>query len=150
MAKFEFFIKQKRNFYPKQVPKKFYVERLLTDPECRNEFQIKIGGRFEALLDLDTDEMNVDELYNRFKEITNDTTKETVGFHKKKLVENMPPDLKKQCEQRRAARLQTLSHPNDLCCRNNYQTINRNVKKAVKECKANILKEIIHQPIEYD
>ena len=33
LARYEILIKQKRKFYPKRVPKKFNVERLLTDPK---------------------------------------------------------------------------------------------------------------------
>ena len=136
LARFKISIKQKRKFYPKRVPKKFYVERLLTDPELANEFRIKIGGRFEPLLNLDTDEIDTDELYDRFKGVLNTVTKETVGFRKRKLVENMTPDVEKMCEKRRVARLQSLSQPLNLKARQQYQSLNREVKKSIKDLQS--------------
>ena len=136
LARFKISIKQKRKFYPKRVPKKFYVERLLTDPELANEFRIKIGGRFEPLLNLDTDEIDTDELYDRFKGVLNTVTKETVGFCKRKLVENMPPDVEKMCEKRKVARLQSLSQPLNLKARQQYQSLNREVKKSIKDLQS--------------
>ena len=69
MTKLNISIKQNRKFYPRRTPKKYYVEKLITDPIAANDFQIKIGGKFEPLLALDDDDQtNVEELYAQFKQ----------------------------------------------------------------------------------
>ena len=143
MAKFEIAFKQKKKFYAKRVPKKYNVEKFLTDPASVEEFQIKIGGQFEPLLALNDDAIGIDELYTSFKGITNSATKDTVGFRKRKMVHGMPPDLEKLCEQRRNAKLLTLNRPSDHTARDQYKNINKQVKNAVKECKIKALKEQI-------
>ena len=68
-----------------------------------------------------------------------------VGFRKRKLGEGMPPELEKLCEKRRQARLQTLSNPTNVSIRKQYQTINKEVKKAVRKCKTDTLDDKINQ-----
>ena len=49
MTKLNISIKQNRKLYPRRTPKKYYVEKLITDPIAANDFQIKKRGKFEPL-----------------------------------------------------------------------------------------------------
>jgi hypothetical protein len=135
MSKINIRFKQKK-IYAKRAPKKYNVEKFITNPSCVEAFQIKIGGQFEPLLALDDDEVGIDELYKQFKRITNVVTKEVVGYRKRKLVEGMPPEIEKLCAQRRDARLKTINRPKDQNLRCQYKVINKQVRRAVKEQKS--------------
>ena len=65
--------------------KRFDVDKL-NDVEVVEVFEQNIGGRFDPLLNCNLD---IDELYNDFKNITNQTTQQIVGFRKRKAVEGM-------------------------------------------------------------
>ena len=96
-----------------RVPKRFNVEKLISDPDCAEQYQIKIGGKFEPLLALNDDEIEIEELYEKFKAIINDATKDSVGYRTRKLVEGMSPELQNLCQRRRALRIKVLNGQNE-------------------------------------
>jgi hypothetical protein len=65
---------------PKNVPKRYKVDNLLTDPDVKKRFRIKVGELFEPLLHLDSDSLSIDEVYSKFVESTNNATEAIVGF----------------------------------------------------------------------
>ena len=82
--------------------KRFAIDKL-KEKDVTKAFEIKIGGRFEPLLDMNTD-TDIEEMYNKFKNISNTTTKEVVGYQRRKNVEGMPKEVAELCEKRRKAR----------------------------------------------
>jgi len=64
-------------------PNRKYDEDKLQEPRISQEFQIKIGSSFEPLLNLETD---IDDLYDKFRTLTNSATEDTVGFKPRKPV----------------------------------------------------------------
>lgn len=47
--------------------------------DVKEEFRVRIVGALQPLLDMNMNEVNVDEVYEQFKEATNSTTKAVVG-----------------------------------------------------------------------
>ena len=122
--------------------KKFDVDRL-KENEFAKEFEVKIGGRFEPILSLlDTD---IDELYNKFKNATNEVTKEVAGYRRRKKVEDMSQELEELCQKRREARLELLQQPSSNTLKEKYKKLNKNVKKGVKKQKKEQLEKKIKQ-----
>ena len=83
------------------VVKMYHVDKLC-DRETRQEFQVKIGGAFEHLLELGV--WPLEELWLDFKQTTNEITEKVVGFRHRKQVVNLPSVLARECEERRKAR----------------------------------------------
>ena len=81
--------------------KRFDVDKL-ENQDYKEDFRVKIGGRFAPLLNFNGD---IDELYDKFKEITNSVTNEVVGPRKRKFVDNMSRETVDLCRQRRKSRL---------------------------------------------
>ena len=73
---------------------------------------------------------DIDELYERFKNITNEVTSQTVGTRKRKNVEGMPIETTVLCNDRRKARLTMLTDPLTEN-KDTYRKLNREVKNAV-------------------
>ena len=90
-----------------------------------------LGGSLEPLLNSNAD---VDELYERFKNITNEVTFQTVGIRKRKNVEGMPIETTELCNDRRKARLAMLTDPSTEN-KESYRKLNREVKNAVRRIK---------------
>ena len=78
MSTCSFELKERKSV--KNSPRKYDLDRL-QQPEIAKEFHFQIGGAFAPLMDLEVD---IDELYNSFKNVTNIVTKEVVGYKKAK------------------------------------------------------------------
>ena len=124
-------VSQKTKHRRKPDVKRFDVTKLM-DPVTSELFSQKIGGRFEPLLALDAD---VDDLYTSFKTVTNEVTRDTVGFRKRKNVDGLTTEEANLCEQRREARKEMLKDPTVAESRQRYSDLNKRVKHAVKEAK---------------
>jgi len=61
------------------------VSKLTNNKKLRKNFEIRIGGSFELLLQLDFIGTEMEKIYALFKEITNKVTKEVVGFKKSQM-----------------------------------------------------------------
>ena len=83
---------------------------------------------------------DVEELYNSFKNMTNDVTKETVGLRKRKSVERLSMEEAELCSQRRKARSSMLNNPSTQNCET-YRNLNKQVKAAVRKVKAQQLQD---------
>ncbi|KAK3883301.1 hypothetical protein Pcinc_012338 [Petrolisthes cinctipes] len=127
----------------KTTPRRYDVEKL-TDQEIRNEFVVKIGGVFEALIDR-MENQTVQKAYEEYVNTTNKITEETVGYKKKKQVEGMPKALENKCNDRREARLKYLKQPSNNELRENYRTINRQVKSEVLQQKRLTMEKKVEQ-----
>ena len=110
----------------------------LCDRETRQEFQVKIGGAFEHLLELG--DRPVDELCLDFKETTNE---KVVGFRRRKQVVSPTSVLARECEEKRKActeYLKNTSHAEKLETSRNK---NRLMKKAIRTHERKQLEEKI-------
>ena len=104
----------------------------LGDAATANLFEQRIGGRFEPLLELDTD---IDDLYEKFRDATNEVTKTIVGLRRRKDVEGLSQEEVKLCEKRRTARKEMLKDTTSIVKRKRYNDLNKEVKRAVKNAK---------------
>ena len=125
------------------TPRRYNVEKLL-NWESRNEFEVKIGGAFEPLIDLIEDQ-TVQDMYKKFVDTTNKVTEETVGYKRKQHVEGMSRELEIKCNERRKARLRCLKEPANNELREIYRTVNRAVKSEVKQQKRMAMEERVEQ-----
>ena len=132
-----------------RVPGRCNVEKLINNSEVSEEFKVKLGGYFEPLINIDENNIEVEDLYKKFKDIVNNTTKAVVGFKKRKLVDGMPLEIEKLCEKRREARLKMLKNPNNVEFKELYKQLNKDVKKEVKVCKIKEIDERVKQ-LEHD
>ena len=89
----------------KRVPRKFNVERLFTDFDRAQKYEIRIDGQFEPLIAIPKDEIDIGDFYFRFKQITNEATEDIVKYQTRMLVEGMMPELEQLYERRRSLRL---------------------------------------------
>ena len=69
-----------RAFQTRSPQKKYDVDRLKSE-EIRSQYQATIGGRFAALAD--RDDMDGEERWLSFKEVTNKSAVEVIGFKKR-------------------------------------------------------------------
>ncbi|XP_030840865.1 craniofacial development protein 2-like [Strongylocentrotus purpuratus] len=119
----------------KSLPKTYDVGRF-NDSNIVETFKARIGGAFEPLLQLpDTD---VDELWKKFRDTTNNISEEIVGFKRSRQVKGLPEEVCKACEQRRKARILMMNNPSD-CNKKSYTKLNKAVKYEVKKWKKKIL-----------
>ena len=110
---------------------KYFNVHKLNDVEVAQAFEQNIGGRFEPLLNCNLD---IDELYNDFKNITNQITQQIVGFRKRKAVEGMSKETAELCKKRREARKNMLADPSDLK-KEAYKKLNKEAKNSVRKAK---------------
>ena len=107
------------------------------------EFQARIGGAFEPLLLLeDTD---IDELWFKFMNATNETTKQVVGIRRGKQVKHLPEHVRDACELRRKARVTKLNSPHNNHNIMKYRRLNKKVKYEVKKWKRETLKKEVEE-----
>ena len=108
-------------------------------------FKIKIGGTFEPLLNLKTDEMGIDDIYKRFKDKANQITKEVVVYKRHKQVDGLPQNIEVACKERREIRLKMLKHNDDQDIKEQYKTKNKEVKIAVIKHKKQQLEKKVEK-----
>ena len=125
------------------MPRRYDVEKLTGRNDLANDFEVKLGGAFAPLLDLDAED--VETMYNGFKEATNSTTERTVVFQKREEVEGLPRSIEEACEQRRRARIKMVSNPLRAEKRALYKAANKVVKAAMKAPKQKALECKIKQ-----
>ena len=112
-----------------KTQKRLDVDKL-QNPATAEEFQIRIGGAFEPLIGLETN--NFEELYSQFKNITNRVIEQVVGYKRKKQVQGLPPEIEEACAQRRKARQDMLNSPGDEAKRAEYMKHNTQKKATSK------------------
>ena len=126
----------------KSVQKSYDVGRF-KNPSVAEEFQARIGGAFEPLLLLeDTD---IDELWLKFMNATNETTKQVVGIRRGKQVKHLPEHVRDACELRRKARVTKLNSPHNNHNIMKYRRLNKKVKYEVKKWKRETLKKEVEE-----
>ena len=146
LANIEVRISGKKQKRATKTPKRFDVDKLQNSATAE-EFQIQIGGAFEPLIGLETN--NIEEVYSQFKNVTNRVTEQVVGYKRKKQIRGLPPEIEEACAQRRKARRDMLNSPGDEAKREEYMKLNHEVKKAIKKQKNNNIQEKVEE-IEMD
>ena len=61
--------------------KKFDIQKL-KDVDTREIYKIKIGGRFEPLLNIPDTDLEVEDLWDKIKDSFQETSQEVLGFKK--------------------------------------------------------------------
>ena len=69
-----------------------YLEKL-KDPEVAETFKAMIGGKFAPLALLDADDVNMDDLINKFNVAVTETANETLGKYRHKKQPWVTPDI---------------------------------------------------------
>ena len=105
----------------------------LQNPATAEEFQIRIGGAFEPLIRLATN--NIEEVYSQFKNVTNRVTELIVSYKRKKQVQGLPTEIDEACAKRRKARRDMLNSPGDERKREEYMKMNHEVKRQSNDKK---------------
>ena len=123
--------------------RKYDVEKLLINEGIATEFQENIGGRFEALLEMDWN--TIDEMYKTFRDVTNGVTENTVGFVRRAKASGMLPELERRCQERREARVAVLQNRADVGVIESYRAINKEVKSEVRRLKERNLEQRVDQ-----
>jgi len=141
LAKFEFKMQKPRN--TKTAPRRYDAEKLIQNKELAHEFEVKLGGAFAPLIDLENKDIEV--LYSAFKEATNNITEEIAGHKRRKHVDGLPQSVEKACEERRHARAEMLNNPQSKEKKLLYKQLNKSVKHAVKMQKNCSLEKKIEQ-----
>jgi len=130
----------------KQVAQRFDRQRFNSEPEVREQYQIEITNRFEALENLNDDE-DVDRTWENIKENIQTSMKESLGLHK---LKQNKPWFDEEClgflDQRKQAKMHWIQDPSQ----NNVDNLNnvrheisrhfRNKKKAYLRAKIEELK----------
>ena len=127
----------------KTVANRFDASKLTNDEQIAKTFSISIGGAFEPLLELE--DYEIDEFYSKFKEATNKTTENVVGFKRNNLVEKLPQSIEVLCKEKRQTRLQTVNKPKVAIYRKKYHTLNKKVTTAVRKHKRKMLEQKVKQ-----
>ena len=117
---------------PKSLEKRFKVDKL-QDNNLQSEFQIRLRNSFDPLLALDPDE-TIDQMYSRFRSITNKVTEAVVGVRNPKEIKGLPHEIELLCEERRKLRERVLQRPSAEN-RDKYKVINSKVKTATRRHK---------------
>ncbi len=86
---------------------------------------------------------DIEELYDKFKTITNEATEETVGQLRNKHTEGLGKDVELLCHKRRQARIDFINNPRDI--EEQYRTLNKSVKKEIQKFKSQKLESKITQ-----
>ena len=141
MAKYKIEPPPKRFF---KKPLKRYDVSKLKIKEYAEEFRIKIGGNFETLVN-EVNNNSIDETYNKFIKIVNETTEEVVGFRRRKMIDTLSKDTMELCERRRKLRKVMLASPNCDTAKEEYREINKLVKKEVRKAKNLRIENTINQ-----
>ena len=113
-----------------------------SDPAITDEFKVRIGGAFEPLLQLQY--TDVEDLWSKFRDTTNNITEEVVGRRRAKLVKGLPENVVKACEERRKARIQKINNPNERN-KEKYNELNKTVKCEVKRWKKTLLTKDVEE-----
>ena len=79
---------------------------------------------------------DIEELYDKFKTITNEATEETVGQLRNKHTEGLGKDVELLCHKRRQARIDFINNPRDNEIKEQYRTLNKSVKKEIQKFKS--------------
>ena len=79
---------------------RFDLEKL-KDPEVAETFKAMIGGKFAPLTLLDADDLNMDDLINKFNVAVTETANETLGKYRYQKQPWVTPDIFHLCNKRR-------------------------------------------------
>ena len=79
---------------------RFDLEKL-KDPEVAETFKTMIGGKFAPLTLLDADDVNMDDLINKFNVAVTETANETLGKYRYQKQPWVTPGILHLCNKRR-------------------------------------------------
>ena len=101
------------------------------------QFEMRIGGTFEALLLIVVDDkgVTIEDMYNKFKDTTNNIKQDVVGRKHPKQVNSMTRELQDTCKIKRNAWLDMFRNPSNDIAKEIYHQLNSIIKAALKKGK---------------
>ena len=95
------------------------------------------------------EDQEINHLHEKFKNKANGITKSIVGIKRNPKTEGLGKEVENLCKQRRNARLVHIKDPNNFNARETYKSLNKVVKREIKNFKKKKLEQKI-QAMEQD
>ena len=137
--------KSKKYNYTKKRPPRRYDNDKIQNGETSKKFAAELKERLATLLDDDNATTMPNDFYNKFKNIVHTTTELEIGYKQFNEVPGLSNEAKDIYARRRKAKFLVLNNPNNVENINNYRTLNKRVKIAVKKQKNDNLSDIISE-----
>ena len=106
---------------------RFDLEKL-KDPEAAETFKARIGGKFVPLTLLDADNVNMDDLINKFNAAVTETANETLGKYRHKKQPWVTPNTFHLCNKRRELKKDKFTTEGAK----QYKAVNQHIKSMVR------------------
>ena len=113
---------------------RFDLEKL-KDPEVAETFKAMIGGEFAPLTLLDADDVNMEDLINKFNVAVTETANETLGKYKKQPW--VTPDIFQLCSKRRELKKDKFTTEGAK----QYKAVNQHIKKSMVKARETWIEE---------
>ena len=109
---------------------RFDLEKL-KDPEVAETFKAMIGGTFAPLTLLDADDLNMDDLINKFNVAVTETANETLGKYRHQKQPWVTPDIFHLCNKRRELKKDKFTTEGAK----QYKAVNQQIKKGMVKAR---------------
>ena len=115
---------------------RFDLEKL-KDPEVAETFKAMIGGKFAPLTLLDADDLNMDDLINKFNVAVTETANETLGKYRHQKQPWVTPDIFHLCNKRRELKKDKFTTEGAK----QYNAVNQQIKKGMVKARETWIEE---------
>ena len=115
---------------------RFDLEKL-KDPEVAETFKAMIGGKFAPLTLLDADDVNMDDLINKFNVAVTETSNETLGKHRHHKQPWVSPNILHLCNKRRELKKDKFTTEGAK----QYKAVNQQIKKGMVKARETWIEE---------
>ena len=115
---------------------RFDLEKL-KDPEVAETFKAMIGGKFAPLTLLDADDVNMDDLINKFNVAVTETANETLGKYRHHKQPWVTPNILHLCNKRRELKKDKFTTEGAK----QYKAVNQQFKKGMVKARETWIEE---------
>ena len=115
---------------------RFDLEKL-KDPEVAEKFKAMIGGKFAPLTLLDADDVNMDDLINKFNVAVTETANETLGKYRHHKQSWVIPNILHLCNKRRELKKDKFTTEGAK----QYKAVNQQIKKGMVKARETWIEE---------
>ena len=115
---------------------RFDLEKL-KDPEVAETFKAMIGGKFAPLALLDADDVNMDDLINKFNVAVTETANETLGKYRHHKQPWVTPNILHLCNKRRELKKDKFTTEGAK----QYRAVNQQIKKGMVKARETWIEE---------
>ena len=115
---------------------RFDLEKL-KDPEVAETFKAMIGGKFAPLTLLDADDVNMDDLINKFNVAVTETANETLGKYRHHKQPWVTPNILHLCNKRRELKKDKFTTEGAK----QYKAVNQQIKKGLVKARGTWIEE---------